>query len=266
MFIAAQILHLALWLYASVWAKSARITAGLWKLTKLPLTLRNVIPFSLAQSCHLVLKPASDWDIAVSAGSMSALDHTVGQNPLGTRMSCERYKAIYELCAAHDVIIVEDDAYYYLQHNSHDEKADEEVSAVAGLELGPSFISIDQKGLVFRLDTVSKMLSPGFRLGWVTGPKHFIKAFEQVCYISCQMGCSMSIVCLGKLLAHWNTEGLEAQMKRVQMCLRLRCRSLLRACEAVQLRAPSMDLQTFKIEVNWKYNELHHWIWTVSLC
>ena len=36
--------------------------------------------------------------------------------------------------------------YYYLQHNSHDEKADEEVSAVAGLELGPSFISIDQKG------------------------------------------------------------------------------------------------------------------------
>ena len=59
---------------------------------------------------------------------------------------------------------------------------------------------------------------------------------------------------------------LQAQMKRVQMCLRLRCRSLLRACEAVQLRAPSMDLQTFKIEVNWKYNELHHWIWTVSLC
>ena len=32
------------------------------------------------------------------------------------------------------------------------------------------------EGLVFRLDTVSKLLSPGFRLGWVTGPKHFIKA------------------------------------------------------------------------------------------
>ncbi|CAK9111067.1 Aromatic amino acid aminotransferase C569.07 [Durusdinium trenchii] len=258
-----------------------------------PLFARPELMKILRAHTERVLKPASDWDIAVSAGSMSALDHTVamflnpgdtilmeeftflamvdacmaaglhmvpvkcdddgilpselakviagakvlytvpvGQNPLGTRMSCERYKAIYELCAAHDVIIVEDDAYYYLQHNSHDEKADEEVSAVAGLELGPSFISIDQKGLVFRLDTVSKMLSPGFRLGWVTGPKHFIKAFEQVCYISCQMGCSMSIVCLGKLLAHWNTEGLEAQMKRVQMCLRLRCRSLLRACEA----------------------------------
>lgn len=34
---------------------------GLWKLTKLPLTLRNVIPFSLAQSCHLAGSGLSDY-------------------------------------------------------------------------------------------------------------------------------------------------------------------------------------------------------------
>jgi len=240
-----------------------------------------------------VLKPAGDWSIAMSAGSMSALDHAigmflnpgdtilmeeytflamvdacmaagltlvpvpcdddgilpsklapllpgakvlytvpVGHNPLGTRMAPERYQAVYDLCAAHGVTIVEDDAYYYQQHNSNDDKADDDASAVAGLELGMNFISIDRQGLVFRLDTVSKLLSPGFRLGWVTGPKHFIKAFEDLCYVSSQSGCSMSMVCLGKLLAHWKTEGLEAQVKRLQLSLRQRCRSLLRACEA----------------------------------
>lgn len=240
-----------------------------------------------------VLKPAGDWSIAMSAGSMSALDHAigmflnpgdtilmeeytflamvdacmaaglnlvpvpcdddgilpselapllpgakvlytvpVGHNPLGTRMAPERYQAVYDLCAAHGVTIVEDDAYYYQQHNSNDEKADDDASAVAGLELGMNFVSIDRQGLVFRLDTVSKLLSPGFRLGWVTGPKHFIKAFEDLCYVSSQSGCSMSMICLGKLLAHWKTDGLQAHLKRLQLGLRLRCRSLLRACEA----------------------------------
>ena len=28
--------------------------------------------------CHEVLKPAGDWSIAMSAGSMSALDHAIG--------------------------------------------------------------------------------------------------------------------------------------------------------------------------------------------
>ena len=39
------------------------------------------------------------------------------------------------------------------------------------------------------------------------------------------------MVCLQKLLAFWKREGLEAQVKRCQLDLRRRCRSLLRACE-----------------------------------
>ncbi|CAJ1459819.1 unnamed protein product [Effrenium voratum] len=156
----------------------------------------------------------------------------VGHNPLGTRLPAERYHAIYDICAAKGISIIEDDAYFYQQHNSHDALGDEDVRGVAGLELGISFVSIDRQGIVLRLDSFAKMLCPGFRLGWVTGPKHFVEAYEKLCYVSSQHGSSLAMVCLGKLLAHWGTEGLKAQMVRLQLGLRRKCRALLRACEA----------------------------------
>ena len=39
--------------------------------------------------------------------------------------------------------------YFYLQHNSHDQKADDDDSALPGLKLGQSFISLDRKGPQF---------------------------------------------------------------------------------------------------------------------
>lgn len=38
-----------------------------------------------------------------------------GQNPTGATMPLERKRAIYTVCSAHDVVIIEDDAYAYLQ-------------------------------------------------------------------------------------------------------------------------------------------------------
>lgn len=36
--------------------------------------------------------------------------------------------------------------YFYLQHNSHDAGADDDLEAVSGLDLGMTFTSIDEKG------------------------------------------------------------------------------------------------------------------------
>jgi hypothetical protein len=41
------------------------------------------------------------------------------------------------------------------------------------------------------------------------------EAFEDLCYVSSQSGCSMSMICLGKLLAHWKTDGLQARLEDV---------------------------------------------------
>ncbi|CAE7833550.1 unnamed protein product [Symbiodinium sp. CCMP2592] len=170
-----------------------------------------------------------------SAGRVPKLLYTVpvGQNPLGTRLPADRYQAIYDLCTEHGVVILEDDAYFYQQHNAHDSLADDDGSAVGDLEnLGATFAAIDHKGLVFRLESFAKMLAPGFRLGWVTGPKRFIEAYEKLCYISTQQGSSLAMVCLASLLSQWGRDGLQAQLRSLQLGLRRRCRALLRACEA----------------------------------
>ena len=65
--------------------------------------------------------------------------------------------------------IVEDDAYYYMQHRAADPNA-----TVPGLSgLGPSFLSMDTDGRVVRLDTFSKLLAPGFRMAWVSASNSF---------------------------------------------------------------------------------------------
>lgn len=70
-----------------------------------------------------------------------------------------RYEHIYRICTRHGLVIVEDDAYYYMQH-----RADAASRALPGLRgLGPSFLSIDSDGRVLRLDSFSKLLAPGFR-------------------------------------------------------------------------------------------------------
>ncbi|OLP94637.1 Aromatic amino acid aminotransferase C56E4.03 [Symbiodinium microadriaticum] len=170
-----------------------------------------------------------------SAGRVPKVLYTVpvGQNPLGTRLPAHRYQAIYDLCTEHGVVILEDDAYFYQQHNAHDSLADDDGSAVGELQnLGATFVSIDHKGMVFRLESFAKMLAPGFRLGWVTGPKRFIEAYEKLCYISTQQGSSLAMVCLASLLSQWGRDGLQAQLRCLQLGLRRRCRALLRACEA----------------------------------
>ncbi|CAE7021845.1 unnamed protein product [Symbiodinium natans] len=169
-----------------------------------------------------------------NAGRVPKVLYTVpvGQNPLGTRLPNQRYEAIYSLCAENGVFILEDDAYYYQQHNAHDDLRDDDESAVGGLEkLGTTFVSLDHRGIVLRLDSFAKMLAPGFRLGWVTGPKRLVEAYEKLCYISTQQGSSLAMVCLASLLSQWGRSGLQAQLRHLQLGLRQRCRALLRACQ-----------------------------------
>ena len=94
----------------------------------------------------------------------------VGQNPTGSRLRPDRYAAIYSAARRYGLVIVEDDAYYYMQHRAA--RPDMPLPGLSGL--GPSFLSLDEDGRVVRLDTFSKLLAPGFRLAWVTAPSPFV--------------------------------------------------------------------------------------------
>lgn len=95
-------------------------------------------------------------------------------------MSVQRRKDIYEVCVKFDVVIIEDDPYWYLQYPSanstsrfsdasSDKPTPKKSSGYAFLDsLVPSYLSVDYQGRVVRLDTFSKTVAPGCRLGWIT--------------------------------------------------------------------------------------------------
>ncbi len=74
------------------------------------------------------------------------------QNPTGRSMSLERRKRLVELSNYYGVPIVEDDPYGELRYE--------------GKHL-PTLKSLDTQASVIYLGTFSKILAPGFRLGWI---------------------------------------------------------------------------------------------------
>eukprot|EP00241_Pyramimonas_parkeae_P002654 CAMPEP_0114233518 /NCGR_PEP_ID=MMETSP0058-20121206/5208_1 /TAXON_ID=36894 /ORGANISM="Pyramimonas parkeae, CCMP726" /LENGTH=445 /DNA_ID=CAMNT_0001345115 /DNA_START=103 /DNA_END=1440 /DNA_ORIENTATION=- len=126
-----------------------------------------------------------------------------GQNPTGTCLSEERYHAIYAIACKFDFIIVEDDPYFYLQFCK---QGGSESDGLPGLDLGTSFLSCDTQERVIRMDSFSKLVAPGFRLGWVTGPPHLMKFYALHSYSSSQWGSSLSMKVLAAILTSWSEE------------------------------------------------------------
>jgi DNA-binding transcriptional MocR family regulator len=98
----------------------------------------------------------------------------IGQNPTSKTLSIQRRKDIYAICCKYDVMIIEDDPYWYLQFPSAAESEALSrnlpykptpmptlgpMSKSSGFpfldSLVPSYLSVDTEGRVIRLDTVS---------------------------------------------------------------------------------------------------------------
>ncbi len=82
------------------------------------------------------------------------------QNPTGTTMSYDRRQRLLALAARYQVPIIEDDPYGSLRYE--------------GRSI-PSLYALDRRGSVIYLSTVSKMLFPGFRIGWIAAPRPVIE-------------------------------------------------------------------------------------------
>ncbi|MBQ7757421.1 aminotransferase-like domain-containing protein [Anaerotignum sp.] len=74
------------------------------------------------------------------------------QNPSGKTWSLERRKQFMEVVNKYEIPVIEDNPYGDLRYEG---------------EALPALKSLDTKGLVVYLGTFSKILAPGFRLGWV---------------------------------------------------------------------------------------------------
>lgn len=81
-------------------------------------------------------------------------------NPGGSTMSVERRKRLAEISKKYNVPVFEDDPYGYVRYEG---------------EHLPSIFSFHDEGGVLYAGSFSKILSPGTRVGWVTGPKDIIR-------------------------------------------------------------------------------------------
>lgn len=81
------------------------------------------------------------------------------QNPTGLTMSLEKREKVYSLAKQYGAVILEDNPYGDLRF------AGENVRSVK---------SMDKDGIVVYSGTFSKVLAPGIRVGYVSGPKEII--------------------------------------------------------------------------------------------
>ncbi|KAK7749537.1 hypothetical protein SLS53_000113 [Cytospora paraplurivora] len=147
----------------------------------------------------------TNWDYSKGRRPHLLYTVTMGHNPTGLLLSVERRKALYAVASKFDVLIVEDEPYWYLQYPSAsvEEARSRNKPPVADAlstpykpakssgypyldSLVPSFLSIDTDGRVIRLDTFSKTVAPGCRLGYITAQPALIERFVRITETSTQ--------------------------------------------------------------------------------
>jgi len=139
-----------------------------------------------------------------------------GANPTGTVLPLDRRKEIYQLCCEYNLILLEDDPYFYLQFEEKHLRP-------------PSFFSLDTEGRVIRFDSFSKILSSGIRIGFVTGPKPLIERLVLHMQVSVLHASSLSQVITSKLIEQWGHEGFFNHIDQVEQFYKKRRD---RMCEA----------------------------------
>lgn len=120
-----------------------------------------------------------------------------GQNPTGTVCPMKRKREIYKIAQDYNLLFIEDDPYHYLQFTK---------------ERTSSYQSIDVDGRVIRIDSVSKLIAPSLRIGWVTGPRAIVRQMMTV-HIAFAMQCSsLSQIAVTKLFDNWQLDGFERRI------------------------------------------------------
>jgi 2-aminoadipate transaminase len=123
--------------------------------------------FAEAAGAHVYPVPVQDdgMDIgelgrqigqARAAGHVPKLIYTIAtfQMPTGKVLSLEKRKAMLELAATQNIVILEDNIYGVFRYE--------------GSPL-PTLLSLDTEGVVVQSDSFAKTTAPGVRLGWVSG-------------------------------------------------------------------------------------------------
>ncbi|THV08593.1 PLP-dependent transferase [Dendrothele bispora CBS 962.96] len=202
-----------------------------------PSALASALPFSVTpvpvamdgqgMRSDALRKVLAEWDEEARGMPRPHVLYTVpvGQNPTGATMLAARKKEIYAVCVEYDIVIVEDDPYYFLQvgdyvpeserANQNDLSSASDDVFIAGL--APSYLKFDYQGRVIRLDTFSKTVAPGSRLGWYTCNPMFAERLERAAETSTQAPSGFSQTLVTSLLLEWKYDGYIRWLKGLRV-------------------------------------------------
>ncbi|GFZ52212.1 hypothetical protein JCM24511_09985 [Saitozyma sp. JCM 24511] len=142
------------------------------------------------------------WDEAARGGPRPKLVVVVPtcSNPAGVTMPEERKRDLYSVCQRWNLLIVEDDPYCFLQIRPDG----------ANSPIVPTFLSIDTDGRVIRIDSFSKIVAPGSRVGFITGHKFLVEKLMNSRESATQCPSGISIATITAILRAWGShEGFE---------------------------------------------------------
>ncbi|KAI0672561.1 L-tyrosine:2-oxoglutarate aminotransferase [Trametes maxima] len=135
-----------------------------------------------------------------------------GQNPTGSTLSLERRKKIYEIAQRYDLIIIEDDPYYFLQYDRTRSEPG------ASNDFARSLLSMDTDGRVIRIDSFSKIMAPGMRLGWITSTPAFYDYLVKYIDLSTQNPHGFGQILITSLLgpSGWQLSGFDKWVRSLR--------------------------------------------------
>ena len=212
-------------------AKETALPLGL-KVVGIKMDEQGLLPEALDETL-------SNWDEATRGGRKPRVLYTIptGQNPTGATQWTERRKAVYEVAQKHDIFIVEDEPYYFLQMQPYTGADGTPAPPPANhaefiKSLVPSYLSLDTDGRVCRIESFSKVLTPGSRAGWLVAPEQFIERYIRHSETTAQNPSGISQILLFKLLdEHWGHAGYLDWLINLRMQYTGRRDTLVVACE-----------------------------------
>lgn len=182
----------------------------------------------------------TNWDPAAHNNAPKPrLLYTVptGQNPTGATQGPQRRQELYRCAQKHDIYIIEDEPYYFLQMQPYTGPGGEGIPPPAShaeflASLVPSLLSMDVDGRVVRLDSFSKVIAPGTRTGWITASEQIVERFTRHHEVSTQNPAGISQIVLFKLLDEtWGHEGYLDWLVHMRLEYTKRRDVMLDACE-----------------------------------
>ncbi|MCS7104818.1 MAG: PLP-dependent aminotransferase family protein [Thermofilaceae archaeon] len=135
------------------------------------------------------------------------------QNPTGKTLDANRRKRVLELAEEYDFLLLEDDPYSYFYLDGVEPR---------------SLKSMDASGRVIYVSTISKVLAPGLRMGWVVAERDLI---EKLVLAKQGVTLQSTTLCMYVLLEALKRGLVAGQMPKLREIYRVRRDTMLEALD-----------------------------------